>query len=281
MPSQHNRHDNIREALMSFEPLGLSDLGVSALMNRVDTKFMLSVQEVPQLLHALQPLFGVLQINQEVLFDYSSTYLDTPDFHLYRSHHVGRPKRTKVRVRDYMSTGTSFLEVKSKNIYRETTKHRVSLPFYKPFTASNHAEGLKLGMRGIADILDAQFNLPYRHDLKPTLRVNYRRLTLVSVERTERLTIDLDVQMQALRDLGLDATTTLNSVALLELKQQRLNKQSPAYECIRQFQAHSMGFSKYCMGVALLSDGVLWPRFNSFKPRLRQMAQRFEVFSQR
>ena len=108
-----------------FEPIGLAELERrAALMRRVDRKYLLDREQLDELLERAPRDCRVLQIDGRTRFRYRSTYYDSPELASYRAAALGRRRRWKVRTRDYLDTGSSFLEVKTRAT-RQSDKHRI------------------------------------------------------------------------------------------------------------------------------------------------------------
>ena len=86
-----------------------------SLMKRVDTKFIIHIEQLPQLLDIVYNDYRVLEINQNRVMTYKSNYFDTPNSNLYLLHHNGKSSRVKVRIRNYVESNLFFLEVKQKS----------------------------------------------------------------------------------------------------------------------------------------------------------------------
>lgn len=50
---------------------------------------------------------------------------------MFRQHETGRKPRQKVRVRTYLNSNTTFLEIKKKDNHGKTAKSRVEVPSLK------------------------------------------------------------------------------------------------------------------------------------------------------
>ncbi len=105
---------NIESQLNSFQAISLAEMDSVRLMDRVDTKFAISMAELPKLLHQLKGIYHVLEINGLRLPSYESMYFDDEQFSFYKAHHNGREERFKVRIRNYVESGLYFLEVKHR-----------------------------------------------------------------------------------------------------------------------------------------------------------------------
>src|SRR5690349_14641030 len=95
------------------------------LMNRKDTKFFFDKKKLPAIIDELLPHYKLLEINNTRLFSYKNIYFDTSDFFLYQQHHNKRVNRYKIRIRQYVESNLSFLEIKFKNNTGRTIKSRI------------------------------------------------------------------------------------------------------------------------------------------------------------
>ena len=194
--------------------------------------------------------YYVQEIKGEREMLYRTVYLDTVDKHMYLAHQNGKATREKIRVRTYVSSQQTFLEIKNKNNKGRTDKKRI------PVSSVG-----SLADEGADDFLQryAWFTL---EQLSLQLENRFRRITLVNKARTERLTIDCDI---CFNNLCNGETADLERVVVLELKRDGRTP-SPARELLRCLHVHPTGFSKYCMG-CVLTDSSL--KSNRFKKRLR------------
>ena len=109
-----------------FAPISLKQMDAVALLNRIDTKFVMSTGQLLNALAALQDDYWMLAIQGQRLNHYRTLYFDTPDFELYHAHVNGRAERYKVRSREYTDSHLSFMEVKHKTRKDRTIKERLS-----------------------------------------------------------------------------------------------------------------------------------------------------------
>lgn len=248
------------DLLRSFEPHGLNDLNKAELMNRVDTKFLVPLNKLPEIFEAIKPYYSVLEINSKRCFRYQSTYFDTQDLMFYNMHHNGQLNRHKVRTRQYVDSGIEFLEVKFKNNKKRTLKKRVKLRDVGTVEIHEHNEFLK------------ETGIPQAINLKPCLKNSYQRIAFASEERGERLTIDLGLENQSMV-VNCEAHSKLSGVAIVELKQSRVDRESPFFEVIRSLGIRSSSFSKYCMGMMMTARAIGREglRVNRFKRILRKV----------
>ena len=100
----------------------------------------------------------------------------------------------------------------------------------------------------------------------PSLLNSFDRICLVSNDGPERLTIDLDIEIET----G-SGPVSLPGIAVAELKQQRNGHNLRNSEFLRQMRAinaRPSGFSKYCMGLLLTHSNI---KHNLFKPQLKRL----------
>ena len=115
----------IENIAKQFEPISLKEMDNVKLMNRVDTKFICSIEQLPVILNDISDRYKILEINKQRIMHYRTKYYDTPDFKMFIAHQNGKLNRYKVREREYVISGLSFLEVKFKNNKRRTLKSRI------------------------------------------------------------------------------------------------------------------------------------------------------------
>ena len=85
-----------------FEPISLQQMEAVALLNRTDTKFVMSTGQLLDALWAVQRDYWMLSVHGKQLNHYRTLYFDSPDFELYNLHVNGRADRYKVRSREYI-----------------------------------------------------------------------------------------------------------------------------------------------------------------------------------
>lgn len=245
----------IGQKIKEFSTHDLSAISNSELMNRVDSKFLLPINTIIDVLNAASLDYSVLMIDNVTIFQYNNIYFDTPDLGFYKQHHNRKLNRHKVRHRHYADVGTSFLEVKFKNNKGRTIKNRC-LADIDPATAlsENH------------DFLrDHGINMP--HHLISSQACSYQRISLANDARKERLTFDLNINFAStLRHSKAEDNYNLTDFFMAELKQEKLNRQSPFYRLMRDMGIRSKGFSKYCMGQSLTNNKHI--KSNRFKANL-------------
>lgn len=234
-------------ALISkFLPISLSEMGGIKLMNRTDTKFVTSIDKLMQLLQMAGDEYRVQEIDGKRNMSYATIYYDSKDYAFYNAHHDGHAGRQKVRVRSYVDSHLSFLEVKTKDNHGKTYKSRIS---------ADDA----LAQDFLKQVLHIDPQL-----LEQKIENSFHRITLVNKAMTERLTIDTDLSFQ---NLVTGMKCSLPKLAIIELKRDGLQP-SPILPMLRELRIYPGGFSKYCIGEALTNPSL---RINRLKPRLQKL----------
>lgn len=230
---------SLERLLTRMTPTTLAQLDAVALLDRVDTKFLLTATQLAEILPRLAHEYRALDVAGRRLHQYRTLYFDTVDLDLYRMHDSARPIRHKVRSRAYVDSGLSFFEIKSKTNTHRTVKHRLETSrFVTEMTAEARAfVTANLGRRAAA--------------LQPTLSNDFLRVTLVDKRQTERLTLDLNIQFDC------DGrTAVLPGIVIAELKQSGAGQYSAFGDAMRAARIEPSSISKYCAGVRLLVSDI-------------------------
>ena len=260
----------LRRAAEPLAAIALAELGGAALMERVDTKFLLPASLAGALLDACGGAYRALEVGGARLSRYETLYYDTGDLALYHAHHAGRGTRRKVRRRSYVDSGQHFLEVKLRTGRGRTRKARVALDGGPP-AALDHALDHALDRLGDPALRELAWGLP-AEALRPVVRVDYRRLTLVRADGAERATLDAGVAIADARG----RVASFPHVVVVEVKQPRRDR-SPLVDAIRALGVRRGGISKYCLGVASLEPAAKTNRYERLLRHLHRMADRHDA----
>lgn len=233
------------QILADFNPISLEEMDSVKLLNRVDTKFVLSISQLLNILPELRNNYQVLEIEGLRSARYQSLYFDTPKLKFYLNHHNGKPNRYKVRIRKYLDSKLCFLEIKHKKKGR-TDKKRIVIADFEEELSEN----------SVAFIHKHIKSKPILHT---TLWNNFERITLVNNELKERLTLDL----------GLNFTWNGQNfgyadIVIAELKQEVSNRLSPSYSAFKSHSIRENRMSKYCIGMGLIYRDL---KINNFKKK--------------
>ena len=240
---------DINNVLNSFSPITLEEMDSVKLMNRFDTKYVFSSAKLPSFLKLLTGNYRILEISGERAFPYNTIYLDTSQYLFYNQHVTGKLSRHKVRYRTYEATGATYLEVKRKTNKNRTIKWRLKNNFDSCPIDNEASEFIH------------EHILTNTLDLNPVMRNKFTRSTLVGTETHERITIDYMMDFTAMNGKSIG----LPYIAIVELKSETFACHSPFRSAVIKSGIHPVGFSKYCIGNALLLDV---PRKNILKQRL-------------
>ena len=238
-PSVTQEPASLDRLLDGLAPITLAQLDAVSLLNRVDTKFLLTVPQLVEILPRLASEYRVLEVGGRRLHQYRTLYFDTPDLDLYQLHRSSQAVRHKVRSRAYVDSDLFFFEIKAKTQTHRTVKHRLATP-----------ELVTEWTPEVSAFVKSHLG-PTSPDLQPTLSNDFLRVTLMDKGRTERLTLDLNVQFDC------DGrTAVLPGIVIAELKQSHADARSVFASQMRGAGVLPTSVSKYCVGVRLLvADG--------------------------
>jgi hypothetical protein len=236
---------SLDQILFTYNQITLEEMDAVKLMNRIDTKYVINKSLLPIILEKVSDGYRILEINNKRTFLYHSLYYDTEKDFMYLAHHNGKANRTKIRYRKYVDSNLCFLEIKNKIKGNRTIKFRTKVNDIETIIsqfAKNYIEKNTVFQ-----------NIP----LKPKIYTDFSRITLVNNALTERVTIDLDLNFR------INGTSHLfDNVAIIELKREENARKSFLAETLNSMRAYAYGFSKYCIGRALLEENL---KANNFK----------------
>lgn len=246
--------DKIDHILAEMPPITLEQMKVIKLMNRIDKKYIVNVNQLPLILEMAKGDYYVQETDGLRRFLYKSCYYDTVDDEMYTMHCNGKLTRQKIRVREYVSSNLTFLEIKSKSNKGRTSKVRIEVPdtnVLEQETARNY--------------IDEKSR--YNHTaIRPRLKNQFFRITLVNKAKTERLTIDVNIEFENCLNGDKNGNKKL---CIIELKRDG-NVPSPFLGYFAKLRIKAKGISKYCYGM-MLTDPTL--KRNRFMGKLRYISK--------
>lgn len=243
--------EQLNQILSTFESISLKEMDRVKLMNRVDTKFAFSVIQFKKFMPELVEYYQILEIEGTRTPFYESLYFDDEDFSFFKDHHNGRTNRFKVRFRKYVDSNLIFLEIKHKFKGR-TDKERIKVNAIPTELNDVH--------KAFIDSIIEEHN-----DLKPVMWNSFHRITLVNKVENERLTLDFDLHFK-----WKDDDQHFDNLIIAELKQEKINRNSPFFSLMKAINIRPYRLSKYCIGsIELYGAEVL--RYNRFKKKLLQL----------
>lgn len=243
----------INELLTDYPPITLEQMHGVKLLNRIDTKYVTTVDMLAEFLRMAKDRYYVQDFHGRRLMPYHTIYLDTPDLRMYQDHQRGKKHRYKVRMRMYENEMEAFVEVKNKSNKGRTKKKRIEIP------------DLKYEGEVMQEFVDER--TPYdAAELVPTIENRFHRITLVNKEKTERLTIDVDLWFHNVLNGN---EKKMPQHVIIELKRDGLIP-SPAIDLLRRLRIKKSGFSKMALGMAMTSPDL---KQNLFKQRIRLLGK--------
>ena len=234
---------NLKSELNKFETITLSEMDDVKLMSRTDTKFVFNFSRLPEFLEKLSHFYKVLLIDGNLIHDYKSLYFDTEDRKFYIDHHNRRVNRNKIRFREYVGSGLTFLEIKLKNNKGKTIKKRIKVD-------SICEEITEKQQRYIDKIVG------YPIEVSAKQWINFSRVTFVHKIQKERLTMDINLTFNNQKDEG-----DLKNIVIAEVKQERMSRSSDFMRVAKEMSILPMRLSKYCMSTLSLNPKLKKNRF--------------------
>ncbi len=236
----------VANALNLYQSISLAEMDSVSLMKRSDTKYVLAGHQLPELLINLSSSYRILEINNNRVSTYVTEYFDTATLKFFSDHLRGKSYRSKVRVRNYVESEISFLEVKKKDKKGNTIKTRVPVPVNAQNSLSEHHSFL----------LES---LGHSFALEAVLKNAFNRITLVSLETQERVTIDLNISFEAPQD-----QVAFPGLVIVEIKQEGKLRKTPIVYALRNMKSRETSVSKYCLGVMRLRKDA---KSNAYKSK--------------
>lgn len=240
----------------SIGRIHLDEMDAIKLMNRIDTKYVTREDVLETVLDSAAGLgYRVLEVGGEFICPYKSLYYDTDGLKMYSDHHNRKLTRQKVRTREYVGTGDTFLEVKRKKNTGRTKKKRFAIGpgDYADFRGNAAADAF------LAEKSDYTAAM-----VKPRLETLFRRITLVNKARTERVTIDTSLSFV---NYATSRRASLGPAVIIELKQDG-RVPSEMKGILLDCRVKPMRISKYCIGTVLTDPSA---RANRFKMKVRRL----------
>lgn len=245
--------EEILGIVQGMKPITLDEMSGVKLMNRIDTKYVVTEAQLKAILSAICDHYYAQEVEGHRSSPYSTVYYDTPELTMYLIHHDRHLVRDKVRVRTYVDSHLTFCEVKHKNNKGRTKKKRIAVEPIPNIIDNPEAA---------AFLAEKQ---PYEvSTLSPHLVTAFDRITLVNYDKTERLTIDCNLRFENLRSGNKAAMTPL---VVMELKQDG-RAHSLLKDVLFEMRIRPFKVSKYCIGTCLTRPEV---KQNRFKKKLRRI----------
>ncbi len=240
---------NINDILNEMTPISLDEMSAVKLMNRVDTKYVADDLTVAKLFSLIKDDYYVQEIDWKRVAEYDSIYYDTVDNHMYIIHQDKKLKRDKLRVRNYVDTGTYFCEVKHKNNHGRTKKKRIEV-------GHSVFENLKSDEKTREFVENQLPDYDFDGFIKK-LSTSFERITIVNKGKTERITIDFNVRFHNFENGNDEGIAPL---VVMELKRDG-RCESIFQKALFELRLKPLSISKYCIGRALTDKTLKQNRF--------------------
>jgi hypothetical protein len=235
----------------SFESTSLDEMNAIKLLNRQDTKYIFHERKLAGILKDLLPYYKVLEIDDKRLMRYANLYYDTENCDFYSNHQRGKLNRTKIRIRKYVESDLSFIEIKKKTNKSRTVKNRI------PMETGEHIHTPR-----IVDFVNT--NSPVLvEDLVDELQIDFNRITLAHKQLEDRCTLDLNLTTRWNNE-----SYTFEHLVIAELKQDRFKHASNFNLVLKKHKVYAESFSKYCFCFISLNKNL---KKNNFKPKLQRL----------
>ena len=252
---------NISSLISEFAPISLDEMGSVKLMNRIDTKYAVPMSALPAILEAAKADYYAQEIDGKRIATYDTMYYDTPSLDMYMRHHDRQLVRQKIRVRQYVDSDLTFLEIKRKNNKGRTKKKRIAVPGFSLLPSTiGHS---KREDWSVEDFIAAKSRYTWS-EITPHLWTKFQRITLVNKAKTERLTIDMNLVWD---NVITGEKKTFPELVIIELKRDG-NVPSKMTDIMLNQRVHPFKISKYCIGTALTTPEI---KKNRFKSKIRKI----------
>ena len=242
---------NLKSKINSLSSVGLNELDSVSLLNRVDSKYVVTFSQLDFIFQCLQSNYCILEIDGVKVFTYENNYFDTPDLLFYKDHHNGYSNRIKVRSRRYVESNLCFFEIKKKEKMNRTNKYREPIPDFLTTLNKERKEVIQ------------NFTRKSINEVNLILKNNFSRITLVNESFTERVTIDCNLSF-----IDENKAITLNEVAIIEVKQSKSTQKSELTSFLKTNNFREQSISKYIYGIVLLKPEI---KKNNFLPILKKI----------
>lgn len=232
------------ELLFSFNPISLAQLQErSELMERKESKYLMHINQLDQLLTDLKADYDILEINNIREFEYQNVYFDTPELLFYHQHLQQKKSRTKIRTRKYVDSELYFIEYKQK-MKSVIKKERVRI------NPEQYGQLTPITSAFLQECFNKYYELREYFGLQPILTNEYKRITLCNKTKEERITIDTNISYNEI-DNSLENPIVLSHLAVIECKYS--DSKTAFDDMMKSMSIPKIRLcSKYCLGTYFL-----------------------------
>lgn len=246
--------NNYQKHINAFEATSLNEMNVIQLLNRLDTKYVFNQKQLCEVLDNLKEHYYILEIDGKRIMSYENEYFDTKDFLLYNKHQRGLINRTKVRIRKYVESNLSFIELKRKNNKSRTIKNRIVI-----------RQDEDIDTERITKFLESNSDLKVA-DLTERLYISFERITLAHKKLEDRCTLDINLEAR-----WKNKKYKFENLAIAELKQEKFRNTNDFNLALKKLKIYQGGFSKYCFSFFNLNPDLKKNNFNKKNHLLKKI----------
>jgi hypothetical protein len=239
----------MKEMLVNFKQVYFDQ--TFSLMNRYDSKFILTSEEASNLLNNLSNEYDLISNNGQAVRLYETRYFDTFQRDSFYMHHKGKLPRHKIRTRTYLDTNDQFLEIKFKNNKDKTEKFRINI---------NNSNDLLI-QSNVVTFLN-EHNINHLDALEEAVIVKYNRISLIHKNLIERVTFDFNITFANDQKNALP-----NDMVIVEIKKETKFK-SLVFSLLKSMNKRAISISKYCYGLISIDPSL---KHNNFNPLLKDI----------
>ena len=243
--------EEVHEHIKAFRATSLAEMNAIKLLNRQDTKFIFHERKLTAILDDLKEFYDVLEIDGKRILSYENQYFDTQDFRFYNHHQRGLLNRTKIRIRKYVESDLSFIEIKRKTNKSRTVKNRI------PLIPNEDIESER-----VINFIEDNSTIKVAH-LTEKLLISFNRITLAHKNLEDRCTLDINLQASWNGKIY-----NFEELVIAELKQERFKHASDFNLTLKKHKVYSESFSKYCFSFLNLNEAL---KQNNFKEKIHQL----------
>ena len=230
----------------------------AAFLTRKDRKYLVPVEVLASFLDACEPGTRVLEIDGWRTFSYRSAYFDDDQLSAYHAARCRRAHRYKIRTRQYLDSGGSFLEVKVRDGRGQTVKHR---------RIHDHACPLTLVEPEREWLTSFPFLTLELSTLDVHLLTRYERTTLLLPGASGRVTIDR--QLTFARPAGV----AFEAADLVVIETKGAGAPTTVDRILWRLGFRPVSLSKYAVGMCVLHPDLPANRWHRLRGRLRTAGQ--------
>jgi hypothetical protein len=228
---------------------------------RFDHKFLVSRDDFLSFANNTSCGFSLLTVDDQNQFTYQTEYFDTDDLELYFDHARRRKRRYKIRIRTYIETSRTRLEVKAHLGNSQTQK------FVMEDVTSLDGKALSFISQVLGAVHPGQRLCHLAESVSTVAKTQFERITFVNEQNHEKITIDLNLSL-AVSGQRFDSP---ENMFLVEVKTR--NQNSNFLREMRKSRFEQTQFSKYCAAIELAHE--LRPRVTNRKDLEKMLPNNF------